>query len=236
MPSGVSRALLIMIDRLRLLVHILCELKDSHGVTTEKLREAGQDVRRQITPANRLAVLDEIYYVRQMEEKYLDGEIGMFHQHTRFQPSTDCIDANFLIQVKHTHLPEAVFQETHELQPRAHAAPVAVHKRENDLDAGDDPNLTPDEEDVKVHHSRSLPLSPTTSESSSTHSPSGGYNYGMTMAPSVHVIPPHESAIASKPMHADPGYLNGYYTQQFVPEKAPGAYWPHASSVSQYGY
>lgn len=63
-------------DRLRLLVHILCELKDSHGVTADKLREAGQDVRRQITPANRLQVLDEIYFVRQMEEQFLNGEIG----------------------------------------------------------------------------------------------------------------------------------------------------------------
>lgn len=61
---------------MRLLVHILCDLKDSHGVTADKLREAGQDVRRQICPANRLQVLDEIYFVRQMEEKYLDGEIG----------------------------------------------------------------------------------------------------------------------------------------------------------------
>lgn len=45
-------------------------------MTADKLREAGQDVRRQICPANRLQVLDEIYFVREMEEKYLDGEIG----------------------------------------------------------------------------------------------------------------------------------------------------------------
>ena len=73
------------LDRLRLLVHILCELKDSHGVTAEKLRDAGQDVRRQITPANKLQVLDEIYFVRQMEERFLDGEIGMY-QHTKNEP------------------------------------------------------------------------------------------------------------------------------------------------------
>lgn len=63
-------------DRLKLLVHILCELKDSHGVTAEKLREAGQDVHRQITPSHRLQVLEEIYFVRGMEEKYLDGDLG----------------------------------------------------------------------------------------------------------------------------------------------------------------
>lgn len=64
------------VARLKLLVHILCELKDSHGITAEKLCEAGQDVRRQITPASRLEVLDEIYFVRQMEEQFIDGEIG----------------------------------------------------------------------------------------------------------------------------------------------------------------
>jgi hypothetical protein len=67
----------LSIDRLKLLVHILCELKDSHGVTADKLREAGQDVRRQITPSHRLQVLDEIYFVREMEERYLDGNLGM---------------------------------------------------------------------------------------------------------------------------------------------------------------
>jgi len=64
----------------KLLVHILCELKDSHGITAEKLREAGQDVRRQINPPIRAEVLDEIYFVRQMEEQFIDGKIGMFAQ------------------------------------------------------------------------------------------------------------------------------------------------------------
>ena len=42
----------------------------------DKLRSASQDVRRQITPAKRLEILDEIYFVRQVEEQFLDGEIG----------------------------------------------------------------------------------------------------------------------------------------------------------------
>ncbi|KAJ5864469.1 uncharacterized protein N7529_006385 [Penicillium soppii] len=211
-------------DRLRLLVHILCELKDSHGVTTDKLRDAGQDVRRQITPAHRLCVLDEIYYVRRMEERYLDGEI----------------DANTMIQVSQTHLPEAIFHDSNELPSRAHAAPMTVsaHKRENAmLDPSDDSNIpTADEEDSKMHHTHGLvPLSPTNSESSGSHSPTGGFGYGLPMAPSVHVIPPHESPVAPKPMQASPGYLNGYYTQSFVSDKGP-AYWPHTNPVSQYGY
>ena len=69
---------LITTERVRLLIHILCELRASHYITADKLKEAGQDVRRQISPAERLEVLDEIYYVRQMEEHYLSGDIGMF--------------------------------------------------------------------------------------------------------------------------------------------------------------
>lgn len=69
---------LITKERVRLLIHILCELRASHDITADKLKEAGQDVRRQISPAERLEVLDEIYYVRQMEEHYLSGDIGMF--------------------------------------------------------------------------------------------------------------------------------------------------------------
>jgi hypothetical protein len=44
----------------------------------DKLRGASLDLRRYITPAIRLQVLDEIYFVRQMEEQFLEGEIGRF--------------------------------------------------------------------------------------------------------------------------------------------------------------
>ncbi|KAL6232546.1 hypothetical protein BDW75DRAFT_232735 [Aspergillus navahoensis] len=54
-------------------------LKDSHGVTAAKLKDAGLDVRRQIQPEKRLQVLDEIYYVRNQEELYLDGKISGDH-------------------------------------------------------------------------------------------------------------------------------------------------------------
>lgn len=67
----------ISLERIRLLVHILCELKESRGITAEKLKDAGQDVRRQIQPESRLQVLDEIYYVRYMEELYMEGKISM---------------------------------------------------------------------------------------------------------------------------------------------------------------
>ncbi|CAG8905469.1 unnamed protein product [Penicillium egyptiacum] len=233
-------------DRLRLLVHILCELKDSHGVTTGKLRDAGQDVRRQITPAHRLQVLDEIYFVRQMEEQFLDGEIGMCHtaltqgliSSTNHVGILVPIDASTLIQVTQTHLPEAIFPDSNELSSRAHAAPVtaSVVEAEHDMhDADDNPSIpTLEEDDSKLHHS-SLPLSPTTSESSGPQSPTGSFGYPMGIAPSVHVIPPLESPNVTKSMHPDPSYLSGYYSQPFVSDKGPG-FWPHANPASQFGY
>jgi hypothetical protein len=62
--------------RLELLVHILCELKESRGVTADNLRRACQGVRYQIKPTKLLRILDEIHLVRKVEERYIDGEIG----------------------------------------------------------------------------------------------------------------------------------------------------------------
>lgn len=77
-PPEKNSLLTFIIERVRLLIHILCELRTSHDITAEKLKEAGQDVRRQISPVERLEVLDEIYYVRQMEEHFMCGDIGTF--------------------------------------------------------------------------------------------------------------------------------------------------------------
>jgi len=63
-------------ERIRLLVHILCELRISNGVTARRLKEAEQSIRRQISPAERLQLLDELYEVREAEEKFLDGATG----------------------------------------------------------------------------------------------------------------------------------------------------------------
>ncbi|KAJ6088424.1 hypothetical protein N7486_009685, partial [Penicillium sp. IBT 16267x] len=205
-------------DRLRLLVHILCELKDSHGVTADKLREAGQDVRRQISPSNRLQVLDEIYFVPQMEERYLDGEI----------------DANTLLQVTHTHLPDAIYQDD-DLSTRIHAAPVTAFEAERDgYDPGQDHSPSLDDGDpLSFPGYKGLPLSPATSESSGPHSPVTGFRrYSVGMAPSEL---PQGSPSAPKSMAADPNCLS-YFAQPFVPEKS-NAYWPNVSHpVSQCGY
>ncbi|KAJ5267466.1 hypothetical protein N7478_010274 [Penicillium angulare] len=60
-------------ERIALLIHILCELRISHGITARKLKNAGRLVQRQITPNERLQLLDELYWVREEEEKFLDA-------------------------------------------------------------------------------------------------------------------------------------------------------------------
>ncbi|OOQ81719.1 hypothetical protein PEBR_42893 [Penicillium brasilianum] len=212
-------------DRLKLLVHILCELKDSHGVTADKLREAGQDVRRQITPSHRLQVLDEIYFVREMEERYLDGNL----------------DANARLQVIHTQLPEAICQED-ELSCSIYVAPITALDEESDSQDtpsfGAERDLQLDDSTPVAHtSSQGMPLSPTASDSSGPHSPTfGAYPAAINSA-----VMPLESSTTVKNMPTGPNYLPGYYGQQFMPTEktAPGGYWtgvPHISQVSHYGY
>lgn len=78
-PAGVTHKEpdhLLKAERIQLLIHILRELRESHDITAERLRDAGQDVRRAISPPERLQILDEVYSVRHMEERYLRGEIS----------------------------------------------------------------------------------------------------------------------------------------------------------------
>ncbi|PLB50062.1 hypothetical protein P170DRAFT_404792 [Aspergillus steynii IBT 23096] len=75
-PSGVTHREpdhLLKPERIRLLVHILCELRTSHAICVDRLKEADQSIRRSISPQERMPVLDEIYSVREEEENYLDG-------------------------------------------------------------------------------------------------------------------------------------------------------------------
>ena len=64
------------LERIALLIHILCELRTSHGITARKLKSAGQPVQHQIAPIERLQLLDELYRVREAEETFLDAMIG----------------------------------------------------------------------------------------------------------------------------------------------------------------
>ncbi|KAJ6038251.1 uncharacterized protein N7446_005061 [Penicillium canescens] len=68
---------LYKVERIELLVHILCDLRASHGVTARRLRAADETIRRQICPTDRINLLDELYYVREKEEKLLDGNFNV---------------------------------------------------------------------------------------------------------------------------------------------------------------
>lgn len=57
-------------------MHILSELYESHGITVNKLQAAIQSLRPDVSPPKRLRFLDEMFKVREMEERYLNGEIG----------------------------------------------------------------------------------------------------------------------------------------------------------------
>ncbi|KAI5301890.1 hypothetical protein KEM56_001247 [Ascosphaera pollenicola] len=60
-------------ERIRLLIHIFRNLRQSRGINVDKLEEAGLDAVRQIKPSDRLNILKEIYMVRRLEEEYEDG-------------------------------------------------------------------------------------------------------------------------------------------------------------------
>ncbi|KAJ5797493.1 uncharacterized protein N7503_006789 [Penicillium pulvis] len=75
-PSGVTHRepdRLTKAERIRLLVSIICDLRSSHQITAKKLRGADEAIRGQVTPPEQLRILDEIYRVREQEEKFLDG-------------------------------------------------------------------------------------------------------------------------------------------------------------------
>jgi hypothetical protein len=123
----------------RLLVHILCELRGSHGITAKKLKEAGQDVKRQITPEIRLRVLDEIYQVRETEEQYLDGVISTAP--TRSQKKR-VVEANILptlpggdtlIDVSHVHLEEELQAPSLASGARDQLSTMPSSQRDNQL-------------------------------------------------------------------------------------------------------
>ncbi|KAJ5393142.1 uncharacterized protein N7487_010783 [Penicillium crustosum] len=75
-PRGVSHREpdhLPKVERIRLLVYMLCEMRESHGITTARLKQCDQPIRRQILPVERLQILDEAYRVREEEENFIDG-------------------------------------------------------------------------------------------------------------------------------------------------------------------
>lgn len=65
-------------ERIRLLVHILRELRSSHGITVKKLEEADRPIRYKMQPQSRLQFLDELYRVREQEERLFAEHPGWY--------------------------------------------------------------------------------------------------------------------------------------------------------------
>lgn len=72
----IDTVLIISPERIALLLHILCDLHYSHGITSHKLKNAEQFVLSHITPVEGLELLDELYRVRGEEERFLGGFLG----------------------------------------------------------------------------------------------------------------------------------------------------------------
>ena len=61
--------------RIPLLMHILRNLSD-YGVTSNKLKEVAHDAKKLLQDGG-LEILDEVFKVRYMEERYERNEVGM---------------------------------------------------------------------------------------------------------------------------------------------------------------
>lgn len=55
------------------MIHILRKLGD-RNITADKLKEAADGSKRQLKPPTKSAILDKIFKVRRMEERYEDGK------------------------------------------------------------------------------------------------------------------------------------------------------------------
>lgn len=71
-----SNKRLWIIARVKLLIHIFRNLSKSHGITARKLKAAGEEAQKQCRLPEKASILDEIYRVREEEERYERGEIG----------------------------------------------------------------------------------------------------------------------------------------------------------------
>ncbi|CAI7668131.1 unnamed protein product [Penicillium pancosmium] len=110
-PTGVSHREpdhLPKAERIRLLVHILCELRTSYGITARKLKASDQPIRRQILPVERLEILDEVYQVREEEEKFSD----------------QVTDGKAMVSISRSNLPDAAEALVNRGEQKQKPAPI----------------------------------------------------------------------------------------------------------------
>ncbi|KAI9045598.1 DUF2841 domain-containing protein [Aspergillus affinis] len=192
---------LLKFERIRLLVHILCELRESHNITSEKLKDAGQDVRRGIVPEERLQVLDEIYYVRDMEELHLDGKI----------------DGGTVIHVSQVQMPEASLTSVPSQQLTGdsvgdQSVPMIAVSNNHDTVPGAD-HLPPGQTQSQGSNVILTPnTSPAVSRRGSLESNMTGYSHNMTPCG----LATNESIRAVQP--SGPPSMANYYEQQSTPQ------------------
>ncbi|KAH1714984.1 hypothetical protein KXV29_001724 [Aspergillus fumigatus] len=62
-------------QRLSLLIHIIRKL-GRFGITTDQLQEIAHDCKRRLSDPHKLQILDEVFRVRRIEERYERGEVG----------------------------------------------------------------------------------------------------------------------------------------------------------------
>lgn len=64
--------------RVKLLVHIIQQLLPI-GITADRLQQVANDIRRQIKPPEKVEILDELFRVRRLEEKFQQKKVGMYN-------------------------------------------------------------------------------------------------------------------------------------------------------------
>ena len=58
------------------MIHILCNLGGIH-ISVEQLKDCAEGVRRRFPPTARIGALNEIFRVRELQERFENGEVGM---------------------------------------------------------------------------------------------------------------------------------------------------------------
>ncbi|KAH8702387.1 hypothetical protein BGW36DRAFT_116075 [Talaromyces proteolyticus] len=147
--------------RLRLLVHIVQNLSPI-GITADKLQEIANDNRRQIKPPEKIGILDELFRVRRLEERYERNEVDanavifvIDHEGAKNrEPDSDDEEGELTQQT-----PNESDNETLSDQSRSPINMVTASQQISPIDTSSSFTLSPDAnfggQDQSVHHFQS---------------------------------------------------------------------------------
>ncbi|KAJ5593566.1 hypothetical protein N7537_010470 [Penicillium hordei] len=176
-PRGVSHREpdhLPKIERIRLLVHMLCDMRETHGVTAARLKQCDPSIRRQILPVERLETLDEAYRVREEEERFLDGISGTYLSTSSSTPSETHmynLDGEYL-SIACTNLPQMA-----EDTPSGQGSPTEPVSSQNIVET---------ECSEGISHIDITQVTPTDLLSAPAYNTSNPYNLAMHFDPKTH--------------------------------------------------